>query len=114
MEITEKDFIPKIEKKEIRFLQYDYELKLNDLQNLKIRYDKTTLKVYADFDTIYINDIEKMTKVNIIVGSFKNYSLNAFYENQEYKAHNITIGKDIVECLFNYEKEYLKGSDKNE
>lgn len=100
-----------IDKKEIRYLQNDYELKLKDLKELKISYDKNTNKVYATFETIYVNDLEKLTKINMIAGSFKNYHLNGFYEKQEYKPHIITIGQDVIDYLFDWEKNYLENGE---
>lgn len=113
MEVIEnKEFIPSIETEEIRFLQCDYELHLKDLGNYRVEYDKATRKIYIIFDTIYVYDIEKLTALNMITGSFKNYTLNGFYEKDDYKAHNITIGQDIIDYLFNWEKDYLERSDK--
>ncbi len=109
-----QNFIPKIKVKEIKYLQYDYELKLEDLKDLHIEYDDSTNKIYATFETIYINDLEKLTKINLITGKFKYYSLNGFYEKQENKAHNITIGQDIIDYLFNWEKKYFEERNKNE
>lgn len=102
----------KIENKQIRYLQYDYELHLEDLKGLIIEYDEVTCKVYATFDTIYINDIEKLTKINMITGTFKYYMLNGFYEKQETKSCEITLGQDIIDYLFDWEKKYSEERNK--
>ena len=61
---------------------------------------------------LHINDIEKLTKINMITGTFKYYVLNGFYEKQETKSCEITLGQDITDYLFDWEKKYLEERNK--
>ena len=112
--IKNKNYKPHIYKKEIRYLEDDYEFHLEDLNNYIVKYDELSKEVYVVFDTIYVYNIEKLIAINYIVGSFKNYRLNGYYEREEYKTHNITIGKDIIDYLYIWEKDYLKKKGINE
>lgn len=78
----------------------DYELKLEDLKELKISWLGN--KLFAEFNTIYIDNINFLFKINLItLEGIYNFSLNGFYEKyrEEYKLHKITIGEEIKEYL---------------
>lgn len=111
--IINKDFKPKIEKKEIKLLKCDYELHLSDLENLKVTYYVSEREVSADFDSIYVDNMECLIKLNYIHGSYKYYSLNGFYNNTNVKFYNITIGQDIIDYLYEKEKKFLETHDIN-
>lgn len=100
----------KIENRQIKCLSGDYTLKLEDLEDLEIKIDNR--KVYATFKPIYLYTLEKLIKLDLIHGAFKYYQLNGYYEKQKEKykglIHNIEISEDIIDYLFNYEKEYYK------
>lgn len=109
MEVVENEnFKPEITNKEIKYLQYDYELHLKDLENLKVEYDIPGRKIFASFNTIYLNGFEYLVKINAIIGSFKFYELNAFYEKNKNILKKVSIGDDIVEYLFQKEKKFLE------
>lgn len=111
--IKNKNFKPKVENKKIKYLSCDYELHLKDLENLRLSYDVKGREVFAEFDTIFVNEIEYLIKINCIVGEFKSYHLNGFYEKADFKSHNITIGEDIKEYLFQKEKDFLETHNLN-
>ena len=109
--IINKDFKPEIKKKEIKFLKCDYELHLSDLENLKVTYYVLEREVSADFDSIYVDNMECLIKLNHIYGSYKYYSLNGFYNNTNIKFYNVTIGQDIIDYLYEKEKKFLETHD---
>ena len=109
--IINKDFKPEIKKKEIKFLKCDYELHLSDLENLKVTYYVPEREVSADFDSIYVDNMECLIKLNHIYGSYKYYSLNGFYNNTNVKFYNITIGQDIIDYLYEKEKKFFDTHD---
>ena len=109
--IINKDFKPEIKKKEIKFLKCDYELHLSDLENLKVMYCVPEREVSAEFNSIYVDNMECLIKLNYIHGKYKYYSLNGFYNNTNIKFYNITIGKDIIDYLYEKEKKFLETHD---
>lgn len=78
----------------------DYELKLEDLKDLKISWLDNEL--FAEFNTIYVDNFDFLFKINIItLQGIDNFALNGFYERykEEYKLHKITIGENIKKYL---------------
>lgn len=78
----------------------DYELKLENLKNLKISWIDNEL--FAEFDTIYVDNFDFLFKINLItLKGISDFALNNFYEKykEEYKLHKITIGEDIKNYL---------------
>lgn len=78
----------------------DYELKLEDLKDLKISWLDNEL--FAEFNTIYVDNFDFLFKINIItLQGIDNFALNRFYERYKegYKLHKITIGENIKKYL---------------
>lgn len=90
-------------------ITYDYELKLEDLKDLKISWLDN--KLFAEFNTIYVDNFDFLFKINLIIlEGVYSFQLNGFYEKyrEEYKLHKISIGKDIKEYLENLNIKHYK------
>ena len=65
--IKNEDFESRIEKKVIDYVQFDYTWTINDLKNLKVEYDEITRQVYATFSPIYVQGINLLYKVLVLL-----------------------------------------------
>ena len=103
----------------IDVLTFDKELSLEDLKNVKYSFEGGTM--YVQFDTIYVDNIDFLFKINIIVLKYLyKPKLNGFYENYKdvYKSHNITISDELSKYLTqkliaHYEEVEKERSNKN-
>ena len=115
MEVIENpNYKPGIKLKTIQYLKDDYILHFNDLKNLEIEYSEEYHKVFANFDPIYLEFGEELIKIDCIIGSFKSYHFNGYYEQKDWKHVKVNIGDDIITYLWIWEDNYFKEKNKRE
>lgn len=111
---TNPNYKPKIKTKTIQYLNDDYTFHLEDLKNLRVEYDEDFRKIFAHFEPIYLQFISELIEINIICGSFKSYKFNGEYEKRDWKIHQIKIGEDVINYLFEWEKRYFEEKNRKE
>jgi hypothetical protein len=98
MKEIKKEFISKIENVNIRIINYDYELKLKDLTNLKIEYENYTFYVY--FDVIWVQGYEELVKIDMLIGNgLDRWNFNRRYEDKNCLLKKVTLSNEIKEYL---------------
>lgn len=113
IEIKNPNFVSKIEAKAIRVIDYDYELKLEDLHNIVIELgSQTTYQLNVSFDPIYIRFHGMYVELSMITSTgYKSYKLCGEYNADKleiYKYVNVTLSQDLIEYLSEKHAQLLK------
>lgn len=108
--IKNKNYVPKIYKEEIRLIKYDYELQLDDLEDMDIQYDLLTHKLFVYFKPVYVCTLEELIKIDCVIVELSGYcKFNGRYENaREHLAHQVTLSKEAQKYLQDKLKEILE------
>ena len=99
MTVIEHEGASPFVQKEVLILRQDYELKLEDLKNVKYSFEGG--KMYVEFDPIYVDNFECLFKIDfIILETLYKPKLNGFYENyMGFKLHEVTISEELSKYL---------------